>query len=153
MSVCVQTPLWRCAVSMSVCVQTSLWRCAVFMSVLSTELTVEMRSICVSLNTDSTMEVRSIYVSVYRTHCGGAQFLCWSVYRPHCGGAQSLSVEHKTLLTPGRSCRRTVWCIHGTGRNNVNSHSPRGMCRPIPTETDHDRLMHTEHTAINVQYS
>ena len=109
------------------------------MTVLCTELTVDLRSFYVSLSTELTVEVRSIYVS--------------PVYRTHCGGAQSLSVEHKTLLTPARSCRRTVWCIHGTGRNNVNSHSPRGMCRPRPTETDHDRLMHTEHTTINVQYS
>jgi hypothetical protein len=59
--------------------------------------------------------------------------------------AMSISGEHKTLLTPARSCRRTVWCIHGKGRNNVSNHSPREMCRPRPAETDHHRLMHTEH--------
>ena len=91
--------------------------------------------------------------SVNRNHCVGAQYLCQSVYRNHCVGEQSLSVEHKTLLTRARSCRRRVWCIHGTGRNNVNSHSPRGMCRPRPTETHHDRLMNIVHTMMNMQFS
>jgi hypothetical protein len=165
---CLQNSLWRFAVSMSVlrtkpimgcavslcqsCIQNSLWMCAVSISV------------CVH---NSLWGVQYQCQSVYRTQCGVAQYLCqscvqnpvWkcavsmSVYRTHCVGVQSLSVEHKTLLIPARSCRHILWCIHGTGRNNVNRYSPRRICRPRPTETHHDKLMHTEHTTIYVHHS